>query len=656
MNIRYPALICLLFSLIHTAYAQEDEARGKCVTRHLAFQNSAKKTSVASTEEDKYDVRYVKLDIALDNQSVFISGSTTTVADVLTSDHPDYVFELDNLLTIDSVLINGVQTPFVHTDGLGKVTPATPLLKGSKFMAKVFYHGEPKTGNGFFDLAGLNNHIADPYNLKVTYTLSEPNLSKDWWACKQSLQDKIDSADIWITIPAGLKAGSTGLLKNISSLSSTLRRYEWHTAYPIAYYLLSVAVGPYLDYSYRVKLPGITDSMLVQNYIYDAPGALDVYKKGFDSTAQMLQHFSTLFGPYPFYKEKYGHCLAPLFGGMEHQTMTTCGNAGPMLVAHELAHQWFGDHVTCATWKDIWLNEGFATYTEYLFLEKFMPDSAAKKMLNFHRSVFAPNDSGGAIYVDDTSHYDRIFSGRLSYNKAAAVVHMLRFVYNNDSLFFAMLRAYQQRFAFSTASTTDFRYIAEEFLQKNLFDFFNQWIYKEGYPVYNVEWNNVGHKVYINLKQNPTHPSSNPLFITPLEIKLQFPFGDTLIRVKNGYTEQLYVFDIYKPVTGVIIDPNNYVLNGEREIIKNTALSPVGTTSEPFLVVRNPTSDYWVITGAPLYCDVQLVDNSGKVVLKEAIVDKTIKVINAENLPAGMYMLHLLQGKKKIASAKLVKL
>ena len=656
MRIRLRVLVVVLLGIISVARAQDFDAKDICIAGRLKTYSAAK-TTILSKLEDKYDVQYVKIDVLLTNTSVYIVGNCTTVAEVLTNDHSDYAFELSDSLAIDSVFINDNKVSYNHSNGLCTATPVAPLNKGDKFTAIVFYHGTPKTGNGDFDLSGLNNHVVDPYNSDVTYTLSEPYRSSDWWPCKQALLDKIDSADIWITVPSGLKAGSNGLLRNITPISGSYNRYEWHSSYPIDYYLISAAVGPYTDYSYKIKLPGVTDSLLVQNYIYDAPGAIGIYKAGFDSTAYMLQYFSELFGVYPFYKEKYGHCLAPLFGGMEHQTMTTCGNAGPLLVSHELAHQWFGDYISCASWRDVWLNEGFASYAEYLFLKRFRADTAAEsRMMAFHKNLLAPNDSGGSIYVDDTNSHERIFNGRLSYSKAAAVIHTLRFVFNNDSLFFAMLKLYQQRFAFGNATTEDFRHIAEEVLQKDLSVFFNQWIYKEGYPVYSAEWNNIGHKVYVKLKQATTHPASVAVFNTPIELKLLFAVGDTTIRLENSFNEQLYSFDMYKPVTGVVIDPNNKILNADRGVVKNIELGPTGITTEPLMLVHNPASDYWILSGIPQNCDIILMDAEGKIVVKDTNTDKTVKAIKADNLAVGMYILHLLQGKTKIASFKLVKL
>jgi aminopeptidase N len=642
----------------HSVFAQ-DEASVSANLCSSYKQNGVAhtRTTVLSKDEDNYDVQYVKLDIALTNLNVAISGNVTTRAKVIADNITVYTFELSDSLRVDSVIINNQSLSYSHINGVCTATLSSVLAKGSTFTATVFYHGTPKTGNGFFDLAGLNHDTVDEYGVQVTYTLSEPYASSDWWPCKQSLKDKIDSADIWITVPSGLKAGSNGLLKKITLPGAGLLRYEWHTNYPIDYYLISASVAPYVDYSFRVPITGVTDSLLVQNYIYDAPGAMDNYKKGFDSTAQMLQYFSQLYGPYPFYKEKYGHCLAPLHGGMEHQTMTTCGNSGSLLVSHELAHQWFGDHVTCATWKDVWLNEGFATYSEYLFLQKIVSDTAAeKRMWVYHNSLLAPKDSNGTIYVDDTTNFYRIFDGRLSYNKAAIVINTLRFVINNDSIFFAILKKYQQQFAFGTATTEGFKQIAEQVSQTGLDRFFDQWIYKEGYPVYSAEWNTLNKEVFVKLKQTTTNPQSVSLFVTPIEIKFSSPQGDTIVRINNTLNEQVYKFGTDRQITNISIDPNNKLLNADRGVIKNIELGLNLVSSTVIRVLPNPAVDYWYVVGMPPQCDIIMTDLSGKVIKTANNEANSGMIIYTDGLSRGMYVLHLLQGKVKIATLKLIKL
>src|SRR5690606_3084089 len=224
-----------------------------------------------------------------------------------------------------------------------------------------------------------------------------------------------------------------------------------------------------------------TDSMLVQNYVYNNPQVFPPFKSNLDTTGMLIPYFSDLFGRYPFWQEKYGHCLAPLGGGMEHQTMSTIGNFKGNLIAHELAHQWFGNYVTCATWKDIWLNEGFASYAEYLFVHNYNGAQDGFDYLeNVHNRIITSSNPGGTLYVDDTTNENRIFDGRLTYDKGSSVVHMLRYLTDDDNLFYGMLTNYLQQFANTTATTDQFRIFAQQQLNRNLDTFFNEWVYQEG--------------------------------------------------------------------------------------------------------------------------------------------------------------------------------
>ncbi|MCH2231983.1 MAG: hypothetical protein MK105_16730 [Crocinitomicaceae bacterium] len=204
--------------------------------------------------------------------------------------------------------------------------------------------------------AGMTNGSSPSWGNQVTWSLSEPFSAYEWWPCKQSLTDKADSVGIKITVPSTCKAGSNGVLENVVDLGNSLTRYEWKHRHPIDYYLVSVAVAQYVEYNVYANPTGAASPILIQNYIYDNPATLNNFQNDIDETVDFMELFAELYGPYPFEDEKYGHCMAPLSGGMEHQTMTTQGWFAKSLTAHELGHQWWGNNVTCASWADIWVN------------------------------------------------------------------------------------------------------------------------------------------------------------------------------------------------------------------------------------------------------------------------------------------------------------
>ncbi len=651
---RLVLIACILF-ISGPAYTQYMSGIDDCMATKLKQHRQSAKATVASPEENKYDVQHVHLDIAMDNQSVAIAGKANTAAKVLENNFTLYVFELNRRLTVDSVLINGQKANIEQQDDIVNVFMPVLLHTGAVFTATVYYHGLPETGTVFTFQSGMSNAEAGEWNSRVTYSLSEPYYSKDWWPCKQSLQDKIDSADIWITVPDTLKAGSNGLLQSITPLPDNKSRYEWKTNYPTAYYLLSVAVSNYTDYSFTKQLPG-GENVLVQNYVYNHPNLMNTYKKGIDSTGEMLSFFSELFGTYPFYKEKYGHCMAPVFGGMEHQTMTTLQHFRYPLVVHELAHQWFGDHVTCATWRDIWINEGFASYAEYLFTERYRDEQTAYNyMLRVHERIFSDTNTGGSIYLpeNDTTNPYRIFDGRLSYLKPSAVLHTLRFYINNDKVFFDILITFLNRYAGGNAGTEDFKGVAEEISGMSLDKFFAQWIYGEGYPVYDIRWNYTDGKLLLAIRQQGTNPESVPYFDIPIEIKLLSSAGDTTIRLGSGMTQSTYM-QMDKVIDDIIFDPRNTILD-KATVSRDYSLG-ISHPAEGLFVYPNPATEAWYIVNAKAGDELVLADMNGKTVWSKKMTNDLGASIPAGGLARGVYILHITNGGNKLTSNKLIRL
>jgi aminopeptidase N len=603
---------------------------------------SAAKNTSATVEEDYYDVTHVNYNLAMSNISTNISGIVRTTAKVV-SPLDIYAFELDQQLTIDQITINGtpVSLSNLSTNGyVRKLTLGSTLPVNSTLIAQVSYHGQPTNGTGFFT-RGLNQ-VQLSSGTNIMYTLSDMYTAKDWWPCKQNINDKIDSVDIFITVPDSLKAGSNGLLISVTPPQAGTRGFYWKSNYPIDYYLISVAVAPYADYSYYMHFTdGSGDSMLIQNYVYDSLSFMTPARKAaLDGTGATVDHFSKLFGKYPFYKEKYGHCMAePLGGGMEHQTMTTLAYAQPTLIAHELGHQWWGDNVTYGSWADIWLSEGFATYCEQLYTEQFVGIADAKTLrtTTFNKVINGIGTNGGTVFVDDTTSTSRVFDSRLTYAKGASVAHMLRYMAPQDNLFFNVLRTYQQQFAYGHAITSDLQQIAEQTYGIDLDTFFNQWIYLEGYPTYSVKWYQNGNKFYLNISQTTSKPTSVPYFAMPVELKLKSASGDTTINLYNSSASQYYNLEIDRVITGLEVDPENHILNKVGAITNDPT---VGISVKNLLHVEispNPSSDGWVVKNIPQNARLVLTNIEGKLLWQSVASDSVY--IPAQHLPKGHYLL-----------------
>jgi aminopeptidase N len=324
--------------------------------------------------------------------------------------------ELDNKLTIDSIYLQGKKTTFNRIAGDNTtITLSNIYTRKDALNFEVFYQGIPSdTIRGFTQEKHNTGH--------VIWTLSEPYAAKIWFPCKQSLEDKIDSLDITIKTPVGYKAGTNGLLVD-SLKEDTFITYYWKHRYPIGYYHISLAVSNYKSFSWM--MPRSTgDSFEVLNYVF--PHDEEKWRQqSAENERPTMEYLIDLLGPYPFEKEKYGNAQFIFPGGMEHQTMSSMRDLGLTLNAHEVAHQWFGNKITCRTWKDIWLNESFANLCEGLILEKLKPK---EDFINWRKGILKNilSDDKGSVYVDDTTSVSRIFGGRLTYHKGGLILHQFR--------------------------------------------------------------------------------------------------------------------------------------------------------------------------------------------------------------------------------------
>ncbi|MEI7596327.1 MAG: M1 family aminopeptidase [Bacteroidota bacterium] len=582
-----------------------------------------------------YDVKFYFLDINLERTSTAISGIVRIDAQVKTARLDTFVFELIDNLTVDSVYINNTKCTYTRNNNHTYVKVLPALFQNALFTTKIYYGGAPASG-GFF--SGISNATSQTWQNQVTWTLSEPFNASQWWPCKQDLTDKADSAWVFITTDATNKAGSNGLLTNITTMPNGKKRFEWKTKTKIEYYLISASVAKYVDYSFYVQFPGRTDSTLIQNYIYDNPQTLTNFKTEIDKTEDFILLYSDLMGLYPFHKEKYGHCMAPLSGGMEHQTMTTLGFFEFYLTSHELSHQWFGDNVTCATWQDIWINEGWASYCEYFaaqYLDSYA--EAQSHMLDVHNNVLA--EPGGSIYIpiSDIGDEMRIFDSRLSYNKGSAVIHNMRFEVGDDTVFFDIIKDFQQIYKDSVATIDDFKTVMEAHSGKNFTDFYNQWMYGEGYPTYNVVWNYSNDTLRFTTNQT-TSSTVTPLFKMKMEYKLLSPQGDTVITVYQTANNNTYEIYIPRTITNIQVDPNNWVLNKVGTIAVG---NPEELNAELITVYPNPCNNKLTLNlRADIEATIFICDITGRSIMNKQ-VNNAQSSIDVSTLNSGMYLIKI---------------
>lgn len=611
-----------------THYCAEHKA--KHFNKTLSSNQAIKRQSSASAipAENSYDLKFYHLDINVERASLFISGNVRSIANVTAPLLDSFAFVLHRNHTIDSVYVNGAKRNFVRRDSLVLATAGTPILQNQLFESIVYYKGTCPSGGTAAIGNGYNMDTSPSWGNEVTWSLSESFVAYEWFPCKQDLRDKIDSSWVFATTDSANMVGSNGLLKNVVSIGDK-KRYEWKSNYPIDYYLISIATAKYKPYILYAKPQYlVNDSIYIQNFIYD--NAINntswaTQKATLNKIVPTLELHSRLFGMYPFYKEKYGHCMAPLGGGMEHQTMTTLGFFDFELDAHELGHQWWGDHVTCAAWKDIFINEGWASYSEYLS-HQYMTGTgktATQKMLEVHTNVMS--QVGGSCYFTnaDTMNSARIFNSRLTYDKGSAVVHSLRYVINNDSTFFQAVRGFLNTYGGGTASVIELKNYFQTFSGIDLTQFFNQWYYGQGYPTFAVSWNHSNNVFYLKSSQTTSFPSSVPLFITDVDYRIsRSAKPDTIVRLFHGQSIENYTLALTGTVTSIGVDPNNWILNKVSSNTKDMTLSVDEFGGEVPLVFvgPNPTSDALNIY---LYqndkASVEVIDITGKVVLQQNI-------------------------------------
>ncbi len=433
-----------------------------------------------------------------------------------------------------------------------------------------------------------------------------------------------------------------------------LRAMNGSTSILIDYYLISVAVAKYVDYSIYANPAGSTGPVLIQNYIYDNPLTLPNFIDEINETAAYMELFANQFGPYPFADEKYGHCMAPIGGGMEHQTMTTQGFFEKTLTAHELAHQWWGNNVTCASWCDIWLNEGFASYSEYLMLAALYPGEQINHMNQVHQSVM--NQPGGSVWVLDSLNEARIFSGRLSYDKGAGIIHSLRYLIQNDNLFFAALQDFQATFADSTATGLDFKNHVANFYNIDLDSYFEQWYFGEGFPTYQVKYNQVGNDLILEISNTASMPNVTPTFTNPLTLKLSRQGqSDTLVRFAINSNSELFIITDYGTLIGTIgIDPGNWLINGNAGVYADPTLSIKEHGLNHHLALLpypNPSSDFIQILEQQELLSYELYAANGKLMQVGSLAPG--QKIDVRTVKKGSYILQLMNA-NQMKTTKLV--
>ncbi len=548
--------------------------------------------SVSSvTAEDRIDVTYYLIKLRITTSPAYLQGDVLMKATSVINGLSSITLDLMNPLSIDSVLVGGSKVVFSQSSSSFDVTLDRAYNQGELFSVEVFYQGVPgSSGFGSFE---FSSHSSVPW----VWSLSEPYGAKDWWPCKDHPHDKADSSDMIVTVDSSFRVGSNGILVSaVNNLDGTAT-FHWQERHPISTYLISVAITNYAQFTNWFHYSP-TDSMPVLNYVL--PEHLSSAQANLPRILDMLRIYSNLFGLYPFVDEKYGHSEFGWGGGMEHQTMTSIGGFSESLIAHELAHQWFGDMITCDSWPDIWLNEGFATYCEVLYQEQEYGTTAYWNDIN--GDLTYGKNAVGTISVSDTGNVGQLFDGYLVYDKGADVLHMLRHVIGDSTFFHSMYAyAHDPRFRFGTATTRDFESVCEAVSGMDLSYFFNEWIYGERYPHYSYGWTSVasGGGYELTLGVNQSTGTSNPsFFIMPVDFKIIGLSWDTTVTLLNNAQSQTFVLNLSHQPRSVVLDPQGWILN-DHDTLKSFIANPAALGFDSLYVYSSATDSVTVSNGGP---------------------------------------------------------
>ena len=541
-------------------------------------------------------------------------------------------------LTIDSVRMNGL----TYTHSGDKLTIQLDKVYNPGELAEVrVYYKHYNVNDGAFYASG-----------GFLFTDCEPEGARKWFPCYDRPCDKA-TTDITATVPSNAKLGSNGRLQD-SVVDGNKIIYHWISRDPVATYLVVLTARV----NYNLSIVNWTNpntSEIVPMRFYYNPGEDPTYIKSI--IGEMTSFYSDEFGDHPFEKNGFATLNSEFaWGGMENQTLTSlCPDCwSESLVAHEFAHQWFGDMITCATWADIFLNEGFATWTEAHWTENQSGYDAYKNELVGNADYYLSSNPHWPIsspsWAVTTPNANTLFNYAITYMKGSCVLHMLRYTLG-DSVFFPAFKAYATDtadFKYKSATIEDFKNKMETGSGQQLDWFFDQWVYKPDHPIYeniySIEHPTKGEwMVYFTAKQQDQ--AFLPYFQMPIELKISFKDEtDTIVRVFNSFSGQIFSFDFNKEPTLVTFDPNNDILLKEGETTVGIEESAENVLGISLKASPNPFSQQAKVSfslNKPTFVTAELYDNMGKKI--NTLIEKFYTAgdyaadINAEGLKSGTY-------------------
>jgi aminopeptidase N len=423
-----------------------------------------------------YDALHYDIDLDVRVGLNYLDGIVTMQAEATQNLS---AFNLDfSGFEIDKLLFNGETVEFSRSDHELTITPQEPLAEGEEFEVTVTYAGIPELPDAALFSGGWTKYD------RGVFVASEPAGAAFWYPVNDHPLDKA-TYSIRVTVPDPYVVASNGTLQEVIERDET-STYIWDNPEPTASYLVTVNIAQFEE-----RTDETADGLLIRNYF-----PVDIADEGeevFSQQDEMIEYFETVFGPYPF--DIYGAVVAdtPLSFALETQTISLFGrdiiteNTGRRspdgaqgVIAHELAHQWFGNSVSLSTWQDIWLNEGFATYAQALWIEHTVGEDARDEMLASWYEGISDSNIPDAIARPGDPPPNGLFNGMV-YIRGAWTLHALRLTVGDED-FFNILRTYAERYADGNSTTQNFIDLAEEVSGEQLDDLFQGWLYETEVP------------------------------------------------------------------------------------------------------------------------------------------------------------------------------
>jgi hypothetical protein len=531
----------------HDFYAAEKGAKEEQIKQWLLSD-----ATKANLNQAEYDVRYYGINLSLDFGAETIDGYIDYQIVALVDGFSTVDLDLSTLsLSVSSVTVDGAPAATVsHTgdDDLIITTPTT-YNQGEEFEMRVYYSGAPT----YYGSQGMD--FSDAWGAPMCWTNCEPWGSRYWWPCKDDPSDKPDSVDLYIEYPSGYFLVTVGELVSDTDIGGGRKLVHYKHMYPVATYLIAITCSDFqldiLTWNYgEISMPVYNSAMYWND---DCINSYNTYM------LDVLTNLSNAFGTYPFHTEKAGNANYGWGGAMEHQT---CSFYSPYfytewVIAHETAHQWWGDMITCRSFHHIWLNEGGASYAEPIHWEQQYGMAAYHGYMQTQKYL-----GGGTIFVEDPLNED-IFDQGLSYDKASWVWHMLRGVIGDEAFFQFMEDWHYSEFQYGSATTQDYADVLSASYGEDMDWFINQWIYGDGHPEYELSWkclpaegkaDSYNLSYFVEQAQGTgsyfTMPVRTIFHTTGAELDTTLWYGPT------SFFEMSFV----DSVTNITIDPEEWVL------------------------------------------------------------------------------------------------